>query len=193
MALSVNLQSDWDNHKVKFWWDSYSRAFHEEPLLKVQGNKGSTSQTQGPEGTLSATTLNSVKMILERLNRVRTKVMDLNPNFIQHLEVESLLTLFVEKFFSSMRGGHTDTPMMLDFCLRFPGCINELLKRVTDTSYRYSTNPVASYYLRSTLGDVDLNFYDLAKLPKPLSGCLRKKQWGPPRGFREQGNIAIYF
>ena len=40
-----------------------------------------------------------------------TKVMELNPNFIQHLDVESLLTLFVENFFSSMRGGNTDTPL----------------------------------------------------------------------------------
>ena len=79
-------------------------AFHEEASLKVQGIKGSTSQTQGPDGTLSATTLNSVKMILEGLTRLRTKVMELNPNFIQHLDVESLLTLFVENFFSSMRG-----------------------------------------------------------------------------------------
>ena len=94
-------------------------AFQEEASLKVQGIKGSTSQTKGPDGTLSATTLNSVKMILEGLTRLRTKVMELNANFIQHLGVESLLTLFVENFFSSMRGGNTDTPMMLDFCLRF--------------------------------------------------------------------------
>ena len=100
-------------------------AFHEEASLKVHGIKGSTSQTQGPDWTLSATTLNSVKMILEGLTRLRTKVMELNPNFIQHLDVESLLTLFVENFFSSLRGGNTHTPMMLDFCLRFPRCINE--------------------------------------------------------------------
>ena len=80
-------------------------AFQEEASLKIQGIKGSTSQNQGPYGTLSATTLNSVKMILEGLTRLRTKVMELNPNFIQHLDVESLLTLFVENFFSSMRGG----------------------------------------------------------------------------------------
>ena len=152
-------------------------AFHEEASLKVQGIKGSTSQTQGPDGTLSATTLNSVKMILEGLTRLSTKVMELNPNFIQHFDVESLLTLFVENFFSSMRGGNTDTPMMLDFCLRFPRCNNELLKCVTaGTSYRYFTNPEASYYLQLTLGDVDINFCDLAKLPKPLSGCLSKEQ-----------------
>jgi len=57
-------------------------AFHKEATLKVQGIEGSTFQTQGPDGTLSATTLNSVKMILEGLSRVKTKVMELNPNFI---------------------------------------------------------------------------------------------------------------
>ena len=93
-------------------------SFYEDVSLKVQGIKGSTSQTQGPYGTLSATTLNSVKMILEGLTRLRTKVVELSPNFIQHLDVVSLLTLFVEDFFSGMRGGNKDSPMMLDFCLR---------------------------------------------------------------------------
>ena len=166
-------------------------AFHEEASLKVQGIKGSTSQTQGPDGTLSATTLHSVKMILEGLSRLKTKVVELNSNFIQHVDVESLLTLFVENFFSSMRGGNTDTPMMLDFCLRFPRCINKLLKRVTGTSYRYFTNPVASYYLQPTLGDVDINFCDLAKLPKPSSGCLTKKQLNELRQWTQQYGRSV--
>jgi len=56
-------------------------AFHDKASLKVQGTKGSTSQTQRPDRTLSATTLNSVKiMILEGLSRLKTKVMELNPN-----------------------------------------------------------------------------------------------------------------
>ena len=125
-------------------------------------------------------------MILEGLSRLKTKVMELNPNFIQHIDIESLLTLFVENFFSSMRGGNTDTPMMLDFCLCFPRCINELLKRVAGTSYRYFTNPVASYYLQPTLGDVEENFCDLAKLPKPSSGCLTKKQLNELRQWTQQ-------
>ena len=65
--------------------------------------------------------------------------------------------------------------MMLDFRMRFPRCINELLKRVTGTTYMYLTSPVASYYLTPTLGNVAISFSNLAKLPKPLSGCLSKK------------------
>ena len=62
-------------------------AFHEEDSFKVQGIQDSTTQTQGPDRTLSATTLNSVKMILEGLSRLKTKVMELNPNFIQQIDV----------------------------------------------------------------------------------------------------------
>ena len=81
--------------------------------------------------------------------------------------------------------------MMLDICLRFPRCINELLKRVTGTSYRYFTNPVASYYLQPPLGDVDINFCDLAKLPKPLSGCLSKKQLDEIRQWVQQYGKSV--
>jgi len=76
--------------------------------------------------------------------------------------------------------------MMIAFCLRFPRCINELLKRVTGTSYKYFTNPVASYYLQPTLGDVDVILCDLAKLTKPSSGCLTKKQWIELRQWTQQ-------
>ena len=178
VALSVSLQSDWDNFDETVTRVQHYYGFHEEASLKVQGIKGSTSQTQGPNGTLSATSLNPVKMILEGLTRLRTKVMELNPNFIQHLDVESLLTLFVENFFSSMSGSNTNTPMMLDFCLCFPRCINELLKHVTGTSYRYFTNPVTSYYRQPTLGDVNVNFCDFAKLLKPSVWLLIQEAIG---------------
>ena len=166
-------------------------AFHEEASLKVQGIKG--LNIADPR-----TRRNTICYYTELreddtgcLSRLRTKVMELNPNFIQHLDVESLLTLFVENFFSSMRGGNTDTPMMFDFCLRFPRCINELLKRVTGTSHRYFTNPVASYYLQPTLGDVDINFYDLTKLQKPLSDCLSKEQLDEIRQWVQQYGKSV--
>ena len=66
------------------------------------------------------------KVILEGLTGLKKKEMELNPSFIQHIEVESLLTLFVDCL---TRGGNTDTPMMLDFCLRF--------SRVIETCHRY--------------------------------------------------------
>ena len=130
-------------------------------------------------------------MILEGLSRLKTKVMELNPNFIQHVDVESLLTLFVENLFSSMRGGNTDTPMMLDFCLRFPRCINELLKRVRGTSYRYFTNLVAYYYLQPISGDVDVILCYLAKLPKLSSGCSTRKQWNGLRHWTQQYGRSV--
>ena len=137
--------------------------------VKCKLSKAKTSQTQGPDGTLSFTTLNSIKMIHKGLIRIKTKITEINPNFIQHIDVRSLLTLFVDNFFASMRGGNTDTPTVLDFCMRFAKCVNELLKRVMGTSYAYFTNPVASYYLQPTLGNVAVTFSDLAKSPKPAA------------------------
>ena len=44
VALSVNLQSDWDNHKIKFWWDSYPRPallrFSRRSLVESSGYQG---------------------------------------------------------------------------------------------------------------------------------------------------------
>ena len=88
-------------------------SFLEKQTLSVQQIKGSTAQTQGPDGTLSSTSLNSVKMILVGLNRLKKELIQLNPEYLSHIKVRSLLTLFVENFFSSMRGGNTDTPTML--------------------------------------------------------------------------------
>ena len=126
-------------------------------------------------------------MILESLTRLKTKVLEINPASMRHINVGSLLTLFLKNLFSSMREGNTDSPMMLDFCMRFPRCVNELLKHVTATSYMHFTSLVASYYLQPTLGNVAISFSDLAKLPKPLSGYLPKKH------FKELRQLVLQY
>lgn len=55
----------------------------------------------------------------------------------------------------------------------------------------YRSNPVASYYLQTTLGDVDVNFCDLVKLPKPSSGCLTKKQWNELQQWTQQYRRSV--
>ena len=148
----------------------------DEQAARVRQIKGSTAQTQGPDGTLSSTSLNSVNMILLGLNRLKEKVNQLNPAYVSHLNVRSLLTLFVDNFFSSMRAGNTATPTMLDFSLHFPRCTTELLKKVTDIPFNYFTNPGATYYLQPSMKDVTVKFSELAMLPKPRKGCLTQKQ-----------------
>ncbi|CAH3124840.1 unnamed protein product, partial [Porites lobata] len=54
-------------------------------------------------------------------------------------------------------------------------------------------NPGTSYYLQPTLGDVDINLCDLAKLPKPLSGCLSKKQLDEICQWVQQQNTTRNF
>ena len=164
-------------------------AFHEECSLEVQKIKGFTNATQGPDGTLSSNSLNSVKMILEGLEKLKDRVMRVNPSFVIHLHPHSLLTLFVENLFASMRGGNTNTPMMLDFCLRLPRCINEQLKRVTTTSFNYFTNP--RYYLEPKLGNIQVHFKELAKIPKPIASSLAKKHKDELRNWAMQDGKAV--
>jgi len=135
-----------------------SYSFLEKASLKVQQIKGPTAKTQRPDETLSSATLNSVEMILLGLNCLKEDVIHLNPEYLKDIKVRSLLTLFVENFFSSMRGGNMVTPTLLDFYQLFPRCTNELLKRVTKNPFNYFTNPKASYYLQPTMKDVLIQF-----------------------------------
>ena len=86
-----------------------------------------------------------------------------------------------------MRAGNTATPTKFEFCLRFPRCVKELLKRVTKTSFNYFTNPKASYYLKPKIKAVTVPSTDLAMFPKPSKGTIAQKhagelaQWGVPQ------------
>ena len=97
-------------------------SFLEKQTLSVQQIKGSTAQTQGPDGTLSSTSLNSVKMILVGLNRLKEELIQLNPEYLSHIKVRSLLTLFVENQYERWKYRHTNHAM------RFPRYMKELLK-----------------------------------------------------------------
>ena len=108
-------------------------SYLNEKAVQVQQIKGSTSQTYRLDGTLSSTSLNSVIMILLGLKNLIEKVPQLNQEYLRYLNVHSLLTLFVENFFLSMRAGNTATPTMLDFSLRFPRCT----KGTSEEGFRY--------------------------------------------------------
>ena len=71
----------------------------------------------------------------KQIEDVEEDVIHLNPEYFKDIEVRSLLILFVENVFSSMRGGYTVTPTVPDFCR------NEFLKQVTKNPFNYFTNP----------------------------------------------------
>ena len=48
-----------------------------------------------------------------------------------------------------------------------------------------------SHYLQPSLGDVDINFCDLAELPKPLPGCLSKKHLDEIRQWVQQYGKSV--
>ena len=84
---------------------------------------------------------------------------------------------------------HTGTQGSL--CAIMHACRNIM---ATTASVRFV--PVSCFIYRSekakpTLGDVDINFCDLAKLPKPLSGCLSKKQLDEIRQWVQQYGKSV--
>ena len=153
-------------------------SYLEEATLRVQQIKGTAAQTQGPDGTLSSTTLDSVRMILDGLNRLKENIESISPDYIDTINVRSILTLFVENLFSTMRAENTATPTEFEFCLRFPRSVKELLKRVTKTSFNYFTNAKASHYLKPKIKTVPVPFTDLAMFAKPFKGTIAQKYAG---------------
>ena len=51
-----------------------------------------TSVSNGQQGTISAKTLNSVKMIRAELSYLCEILMDINPDYLPHIEMTSMLT-----------------------------------------------------------------------------------------------------
>ena len=117
-------------------------------------------------------------MILDGLNRLKENVESISPDYIYAINVRSILTLFVENLSSTMRAGNTATPTKFEFCLRFPRCVKELLKRVTRASFNYFTKPNAPYYLKPKIKAVTVPFTDLAMFPKPSKGTIAQKHAG---------------
>ena len=73
-------------------------AFHKEASLKVQGTKGSTSQTQGPDGTLERLSL-TLRGLTSNGKRQTAKMtsefvlVSSNPS-LNHIKIEKCLPLF---------------------------------------------------------------------------------------------------
>ena len=63
-----------------------------------------------------------------------------------------------------------------------------MYQRIIETCHKYKLQVLykSSGLLQPTLGDVDVNFCDLAKLPKHSSGCLTKKQLNELRQLTQQ-------
>ena len=151
-------------------------SYQEQSCLVVQTINQTQRKTQGPDGTISHQTLESIRMILTGLNEVKDNIVSVNRSYLPLINAKSLVSLFVENLFEKMRGGQTATPMVYDFALRFNRATKETLKSVTDTGFNYFTNEKASYYLRPKVDHFSIKYAELPKMPKPAAGNLPANQ-----------------
>ena len=66
--------------------------------VKERYQLSETSATNGPQGTVSQKTQVSVSLLKKGIERLYKNVMDINPQFVDDLLLETLLTTVVEKF-----------------------------------------------------------------------------------------------
>ena len=151
-------------------------SYQEQSCLVVQTINQTQRKTQGPDGTISHQTLESIRMILTGMNEVKDNIVSVNRSYLPLINDKSLVSLFVENLFEKMRGGQTATPMVYDFALRFNRATKETLKSVTDTGFNYFTNEKASYYLRSKVDHFSVKYAELPKMPKSAAGNLPANQ-----------------
>ena len=90
----------------------------------------------GPEGSVSAVTINSIKMLLWGLERLQKNTLDLNYNNVNLL---SCMTLSVENLHSTVNKKQT-TQTMITYAQSFSIAIKESIKAVTKWGAHYFTS-----------------------------------------------------
>ena len=64
--------------------------------VKEDNNLKETATTNGPEGTVSQKTQQSVQLLLRGVNRLLENINTINPEFAKHIDWSTLLTTIVE-------------------------------------------------------------------------------------------------
>ena len=85
---------------------------------------------QGPEGSPASQTAESARMILTTLRNIKGVLEQTSPDYINRLDLSSLLTLLCERLFSTVRSRY-GMPMVLQFAQLFSPVVRESLKQMS--------------------------------------------------------------
>ncbi|CAB4014850.1 Hypothetical predicted protein [Paramuricea clavata] len=117
-------------------------AFMEESVKKVKVNHDlANKSTNGPEGTISNQTQESIKLLVEGMEALNRIFKDF-PNY--ELDISTLLSTVVENL-HAVSHFKSDTFSYLKYAMDFGSIVKESLKRTTNWSAKYFTHP-RSYY-----------------------------------------------
>ncbi len=107
-------------------------------------NLKETSTTNGTEGTISHLTLTSLALLNEGIDRLSKNIKEINPDFVDNIALQSLLTTQVENLHAVLHFKH-ETFSFLQYAQDFGTTVKESLKRTTTWAAKYYTHD-KSYY-----------------------------------------------
>ena len=98
-----------------------------------------TSDTNGPQGTVSQKTQVSVSLLKKEMDRLYMNVIDVNPEFAEDILLETLLTTHVENLHAVSHFKH-ETFTVLQYALDFGTIVKESIKRTSRWAAKYYTH-----------------------------------------------------
>ena len=101
-------------------------------------------ETNGPEGTVSKKTQDSLTLLRKGMNRLIENVSYINPSFVDLVELLTLLTTQVENLHAGSHFKH-ETFSALNYSQDFGTIVKESLKRITKWATKYFAHD-SSYY-----------------------------------------------
>ena len=104
--------------------------------VKERYQLSETSATNRPQGTVSQKMQVSVTLLKKRMYRLYKNVMDINPQFVDDLLLETLLTTEVENLHAVLHFKH-ETFTVLTYAQDFGTMCNESLKRTSRWAAKY--------------------------------------------------------
>ena len=150
-------------------------------INEVQNVIGKKVVTQGPQGTVSWKSRRSTHILKESLSSLGNFISEVNPAFHNHMKLASTLTLVVENFFSQMRS-RNDMPTVIEFAHLFGPTIQESLKQITYTGFKYYTS-ASSYY--EVPDAMECTFRELPTIAFPSSVKMSKEDQKLMRDWRD--------
>ena len=108
--------------------NTYRKATVSE--VKEDNNLKETATTNGPQGTVSQKTQQSVQLLLKGVNLLLENINTINPEFAKHIDWSTLLTTTVENLHVASHFKH-ETLSVLQYAMDFGTISKESIKRVT--------------------------------------------------------------
>ena len=123
-------------HKVSYVNDNITKTVSE---VKQRHSIKETTETNGPEGTVSNKTQVSLKLLEEGMRRLYNSIASINNDYLQDIELSTLLTAVVENLHAVSHLKH-ETFTELQYSQDFGLIIKESLKKVTKWTAKYFTH-----------------------------------------------------